>query len=789
MLKHNLLLTFRNFKRFKSTFIINLLGLSSGLACVILISLWVNDELNFDKFHANDHNLYQVMEHQQKENTINTSGQTPDFLAAALAEEIPEITSSIVVTPPNFFPSFTLWSAEVHVKGVGKFADKNFFSIFSYDLISGNTEQVLSDKGNMVVSESMAKSLFGSIENSIGKSVEWQIMDLKKQVFVTGVFKDVPANSSEQFDFVLTFDSFRDIMGLNNAPINWDNSAPFLTYVVTKENAEIKKLNSKLAGFLKGKSKNNDHRTLFLKHYSDNYLHGIYENGEQSGGRIEYVNLFSIIALFVLLIACINFMNLSTAQALRRLKEVGIKKAIGAQRKTLIYQYLSEALTMTILSVFIALVIAQLLLPQFSQITGKALTLFPDSRLVVAFVVLTFITALLAGSYPAIYLSAFNPAKVLKGQFSTSLGELWARKGLVVFQFALSVIFIVSVWVVYKQIEYVQTKNLGYNKDNIIWFETEGKVMQDTEAFLAEVKQLPGVAGASSMLGNIIAQEGGGGMPGQIQYEGKTVTMNSSLINYEMIELLSIEMKEGRSFSKDLESDKNKVIFNEAAVEALGIKDPVGKTVGGQEVLGVVKDFHFQSFHKEVEPYSFRLDSKAASTIMVKIDAGMEKQMVAELQALYKSFNPGFTFNYRFLDQEFQKQYVAEQRVAFLSQYFAGLAIIISGLGLFALASFTTEKRGKEIGIRKVLGSSELNIVLLLSHDFTKMILAAIVIAMPLSYYITNYWLSEFTYRIELKWWYFAGAGLITLAVAWLTIGTQTIKAARMNPVSRLRSE
>lgn len=789
MLKHNLLLTFRHFKRFKSTFIINLIGLSSGLACVILIYLWVNDELNFDQFHANDQHLYQVMEHQQKENTITTSGQTTDFLATSLVEEIPEIASSIVVTPPNFFPSFTLSTTDLHVKGMAKFADKNFFTVFSYDLIHGNAEQVLNEKTNAVISESLAKSLFGNSENSIGKSIEWQVMDIKKQVTISGVFKDVPLNSSERFDFVLTFDSFKDLMGSNGAPINWDSSAPFFTYVVTKDGADISQLDSKLSSFLKIKSKNNAHRTLFLKKYSDNYLYGTYENGKETGGRIEYINLFSIIAIFILLIACINFMNLSTAQALRRLKEVGIKKAIGAQRKTLIEQYLSEALVMTLLSAVIALLVVQLVLPSFNEMTGKLLTLSFDYKMIIALAIIVLITAFLAGSYPALYLSKFNPVTVLKGQFSSSLSELWARRGLVVFQFALSVIFIVSVMVVYKQIDYVQTKNLGFSKDNIILFETEGKVMQGTEAFLNEVKKLPNVVNASSMLGYFISSGEGGGMPGQIQYEGKSVTMNNSQVNYEVIELLGIQMKEGRTFSKDFETDKNKIIFNEAAIEALGIENPVGKVIDGREVLGVVKNFHYQSFHEEVKPHVFSLDPLAASAILVKIEAGTEKQSLSNLQNLYRSFNPGFTFNYHFLDQDFQKQYVAEQRVASLSKYFAGLAIVISCLGLFALASFTTERRGKEIGIRKILGSSEQQIVFLLSQDFTKMILVAIVIAMPLSYYITSSWLSDFAYRIELKWWYFAGAGCITLFVAWLTVSTQTLHAARMNPVTKLRSE
>lgn len=789
MLKHNLLLICRGFLRFKSTFFINIIGLSTALVSAILIYLWVSDELAFDRYHDKVDIVFQVMENQQQDGIIKTSGQTVDFLSTALAEEFPEVEYATVVTPPNFFPSFTLSATGRPLKGVAKFADKDFFKIFSYRLIQGNSAQVLTNNTDIVISESLAKSLFTTSENSIGKPIEWQMMDIKKQVTVSGVFSDVQDNSSEKFDFVLPFNSFRDLMGMQHSGINWDNTAPFFSYVCVMEGTNMNLLNGKMRDFLKIKSKNSQHRTLFLKPYADNYLYGQYENGKQTGGRIEYVILFSTIALFVLLIACINFMNLSTAQALRKIKSIGIKRVIGAQKRTLVYQYLGEAFVITFMSVVFALLMITLLMPQFNEITGKHLELAFNMKMILGLAILIVVTTILSGVYPAIYLSSFNPARVLKGQFNSSFGELWARKGLVVFQFTLSVIFIVSVLVVYKQIEFIQTKNLGYNKENVIYFEVEGKVSQNSEAFIAELKNIPGVLNVSGMLGNIVSKSDGGGMPGTLEWEGKKITMNNSLVNYGLLELLGIEMKEGRTFSKDFSSDMDKVIYNEAAIEALGINNPVGKVIGDKEILGVVKNFHYQSLHEPVKPYSFRLEPQSTTTIMVKIQPGTEKQTIEALQDFYTSYNSGFVFNYEFLDKDYQAQYIGEKRVALLSQYAAGLTILISCLGLFGLVAFTTERRGKEIGIRKVLGSSELGVVFLLSNDFTKMVIASIFIALPVSYFISTYWLDNFAYRIELEWWYFLSAAGITLLISWLTIGIQTVKAAKINPVTMLRSE
>ncbi|HEY8937880.1 MAG TPA: ABC transporter permease, partial [Cyclobacteriaceae bacterium] len=465
MLYHNLLLVYRSFQRFRNTFFINLIGLSSGLACTILIYLWISDEINFDKFHKNDHRLFQVMENEQTTTGIKTNTGTPDFLAKTLKDEMPEIEMADVATPADFFPPFTLSDSKKHVKGMGKFAGENFFSIFSYNLFRGNDQQVLKDKNAVVLSERLANSLFGSTD-VVGKTVEWEMMDIKREVLITGVYHNVPVNSSEQFDFVLSFESFKDIMRMSN-DANWNQSGPFDTYVVLKDAINVRQLNTKLADLISIKTNNAQHRSLFVRPYSDKYLYADYENGVQSGGRIDYVLLFSTLAILILVIACINFMNLFTAKVSRRAKDVGIKKVIGAKRSSLVIQYFTESMVMAFISLFIAIIIVNLALPQFNEISGKQLELHFNIQVLASIVGLTLLTGLIAGVYPAFYLSAFDIAAVLKGQVTTSLRDAWVRKGLVVVQFSITIILIVTVLVVHKQIEFLQTQSIGYNKENV----------------------------------------------------------------------------------------------------------------------------------------------------------------------------------------------------------------------------------------------------------------------------------------------------------------------------------
>lgn len=792
MFRHTILITWRNFLRYKSSFFINLAGLSTGLACALLIYLWVNDEMNTDKFHEKDAQLYQVLQRGDMGGVIETIEYTPGLLAKTLAEEMPEVEYATAIIPPYWFSGKGIISAgDNRIKVSPQYVSKDYFDVFTCPILQGNKKQFLSDKYTVLLSESLATRLFHTTAEIVGKTVQWENSDrFSGDYFVAGIFEDVPSSSSVQFDILFNYELFFEKRpGLEN----WGNSDP-CTYVILKKDADVGAFNTKIADLRKQKTGNPKESTLIAEHYSSKYLYGHYklEYGGYGGGKIKYVRLFSTIAIFILVIACINFMNLSTARASRRLKEVGIKKAIGAGRKILICQYLGEALAVAFLSLLISIALIYLLLPAFNQITAKQLTLHFSLDFILTLLGIVVFTGLVSGSYPALYLSGFNPAVVLKGKLTTSLGEMWARKGLVIFQFTMSVILIVSVLVVYKQIEFIRTKNLGYRRDNIILFETEKQREGRLQTFLLEIKRIPGVVMASNFNHNLLGDHGG---LSDIEWEGKDPALNLHYANlevgYDLIETLGIEMAAGQTFSRDIPPERQ-IIFNEDAIEKMGISDPVGKTIKlwGKEkvIMGVAKNFHFESLYEDIKPCFFQVQPDVRN-VMVKIQDGSEQTTLYQLEKLYHQFSPGITFDYKFLDTDYQALYAAEQRVGILSRYFAIIAILISCLGLFGLAAFTAERRIKEIGIRKILGATDVGIVGLLSADFTKMVLAAIVIALPVSYFIGLKWLESFAYRIDLEWWYFISAGLAALLIAWFTVGVQTFRAARINPTECLRSE
>ncbi|MBD0259159.1 MAG: ABC transporter permease [Cytophagales bacterium] len=796
MLMHQLLLTYRTFLRFKGSFFINLIGLSTGLACMLLIFLWVHDELSMDKFHQNDQRLFQVMQHvPDGQDGLITIETTPGPLAGAMAQEIPEIEE--VVSISNWGGSGILSLGDVRMKAGDLYVTPNFFNVFSFKLIRGDKDQVLKEKSSVVLSDALALKLFGTTENILGKTLEWERGDLSGPYTIAGVFEKPPRHNSAQFDLVFPFQAYYDKKTKDLQ--DWGSSDPRL-YVLLQEGTDGQAFSDRIAGFLKtkyGAARGTANLrwvgTLFAQRYSDKYLYNHFEHGVQVGGRIGYVKLFSVIALFVLAIAAINFMNLSTAKASRRMKEVGIKKAIGATRRHLVFQFLSESVLLAFVALLLAAVLVLLLLPEFNRITGKSLALRLDYGVLLSVVAIAFFTGVLSGSYPALYLSRFKPVTVLKGHINPSTGEAWARTGLVVFQFALSVMLIASVLVVYQQIDYIQSKNLGYSKDNVVQIASEGKLRENQQAFLAEVKNMPGVVNASSMGGNLTGAHGG---TFALEWEGKApnawVDFGILYVNYDLPEVLGMQLKEGRTFSRDYGAEDTKIIFNEAAVAAMGLKDPVGKTIRekGKEkqIIGVVKDFHFESLYQAVKPLFLTL-SPNEGNMLVKIKAGTEKETMERIGAFYGKYNAGLPFVYKFLDQEYGALYAAENRVAVLSRYFAGIAILISCLGLFGLVAFTAERRRKEIGIRKVLGASEAGILYLLSGYFIKPVLVALLLALPVSYGVAGTWLKGFAYRIELEPWYFLLAGLLALGTALCTVGLQAFKAARTNPVQCLKEE
>lgn len=791
MLKHHLLLIYRNLKKYKSSFFINLIGLSAGLTCALLIYLWVNDEMRMDKFHAKGTQLYQMMENENITGGINTSEGTSTILGEAMLAEMPEVEDAVAASPTLWLENSRL-SVLAHqgVQAAGKFAGKDFFKVFSYPLVAGNINQVLQAKNSIVISEDLANKLFHTTD-VLGKEIVWggAEMEHENHAVISGVFKNIPANSSDHFDYLVSLELFYE-----TAPqyLKWGNRGTH-TFIVLKKDADPSQLAKKMRYFMK--SKGEGYRQLFMRPYADGYLHGKYENGVQSGGRIEYVRLFSIVAIFILLIACINFMNLSTAKASRRMKEVGVKKVLGAQRGSLILQYMGESMLLAFLSLFVALLVTELLLPQFNMITGKLLAVHFDLNLVLTLLGITCFTGIVSGSYPALYLSGFNPATALKGKLIRSTGENWIRKGLVVFQFTLSVVLIVAVLVVYKQIEFVQTQNPGFQKDNVLYFETEGKLKDNVNPFLAEMKRLPGVVNASSINRNFLGDLNS--TVGDFSWKGRNrrevIKFQHASVNNGLIETMGMKMLEGRTFNTEFGDESTKIIVNEAGIRAMRLKDPVGKifNLWGKDlqIIGVVKDFHFESLHETVKPMFLRFEAEHTNRVMIRLKAGKEKEAITSIKDFYEKYNPGYSFDFKFLDQDFQAQYMAENKVASLSRYFAALAVIISCLGLFGLAAFTAERRLKEIGIRKVLGASEWSIVYILSKDFTIPVIVSILIAIPLSYVMTRYWLNTFAYRIELQAWYFVTAGVLALIISWITVGMQAVKAASVNPIQCLRDE
>ncbi len=783
MIRHYLLSAYRNFFRNKGSFFINLTGLTTGLACTLLIFLWVNDELLVDKFHSD--RVFLAMEHQDYVGEIMTTRSTPGILAESLQEDIPEIEFAATLTWIS--PQTLTVRENQNFKADGWHVGKEFFRIFNYPLIAGTSDQVLDDKHSMVVSEELALRLFGSVEASLGQSIKVQH---NKTFLVTGVFENIPSRSSYQFDFVQSFEDYRED---NDWVENWGSNGPS-TAVRLIEGADHQFVTAKIADYVINKGEQTN-VILFLNPFADLYLHGTFRNGAQSGGRIEYVRLFSVIAVFILIIACINFMNLSTARATKRAKEVGIRKAIGADKGTLFGQYIGESTFISFISLVLAIVIVLLFLPVFNEITNKQIAFELSPTIIIGSLVITVVTGLLAGSYPASYLSHFKPAQVLKGQIRTTWGELWARRGLVIFQFTLSIILIIAVISVYQQIQFVQNKNLGYNKENLVYFYQEGKVEENLETFMTEAKKIPGVLEISSIGHNLLSRQNN---TSGLDWEGKDpetlILFENVRVNYGMIEMLGVEMKEGRTFSRDFAADSARIIFNEAAIKAMGMTDPIGKNIKlweryDMEIIGVAKDFHFRSLHREVSPLFFRLQPNTTWTVMLRIDPNRMTRTLNDLKVFYEDFNPGFTLDYYFMDKEYAELYAAEQRVAKLSRYFAGFAILISCLGLLGLAAFTAERKVKEIGVRKVLGASVANIVMLLTKDFSKLVILSILIAVPIAWILVNQWLDNFAYRIDISIWYYLGAGIIALFVAWFTVSTQALRAAHTNPSESLRTE
>ncbi len=801
MLRHNTLLAFRNFKKYSGSFAINLVGLSTGIACAVLLYLWVANELAMDKFHANDSRTFQVMQNLVRPGDTLTVSSTPGILANSLKEELPEVEFAASVIPVDWFenPEGIVGFDDQYVQAKGQLVQPDYLKIFSWELTQGNPDQVLADPNSVVISEELAEKLFGSTNAALGKALEWEQGVSEGTYQVSGLFKTPPSNSTQQFDLLFHYDVF--YQRRKEQMDKWSNSDPD-TYVLLREGSSKADFDAKLKNFARDKFEavNGPEYlhyvgVLFSRKFSDGYLYNSYDNGQQAGGRISYVKLFSIIAIFILGIACINFINLTTARASRRAKEIGVKKAIGANRGSLVGQFLVESFLVTAFSMILGLVLVFLLLPAFNSLTGKEITLGLD--LALPFLGINILVSFLAGLYPAIYLSGFKPIGILKanviGKAMDGLSTQLVRTGLVVFQFTISIVLIIAVVIVFKQMELIQTKNLGYNDENVIALKSTGKLYDEMETFVQELKKVPGVINASPFGHDMVGDYGGTtgvAWPGQLADE--KIRFGNLEVGYDWIELLDINVLAGRSYSDNYEAEMDNIIFNKTAIEAMGLDDPVGQTVKiwGEDrlIIGVVDDFNFASLYEEVAPLFIQLYPDL-STVLIKVDGQRTAETLASIEAFHKDFNDGLPFDYTFMDDDYQRLYASVQRVAVLSRYFAVIAILISSLGLLALAAFTTERRQKEIGIRKVMGSSAIGIVALLSSDFIKMVLVAIVIAIPASFFFAEEWLNSFAFRIDLSWWYFALSGGAALIIAGLTVSLQTLKAAFLNPVVCLKDE
>ncbi len=727
------------------------------------------------------------MENQHYSGDISTFPSTPGILAENIVKDFPEIQMASQMLWEEE-PLFTV--GNIFEKEKGRSVQRDFLRMFSYTLSKGNTSSALARPDAVVISQKLADKYFKG-EDPMGKPI---LINNKDNVTVTGVLEDIPESSSLKFDFLMSYDIwFKE----NDWAKEWDNNGP-RCYVLLAPNTSVDKVNTKIKNYIKTKEKDSNVE-LFLQNYGESYLYSNWEAGKQNGGRIEYVRIFSIVAIIILVIACINFMNLATARSLNRAREIGIRKVVGARKRQLMGQFLGESLLVSFLAMCVSVLIVVLLLPTFNGLTEKQLTIdFSDASFLLLILMLTIITGIVSGSYPAIFMSVLNPIVILKGVLKFNPGATYFRKGLVVFQFALSIILILGMIVIYRQIDFIHNKNLGFGREDLLYIPIEGELQRNLMTFKQELLKQPGIRNVSSAQSSPL--EVGSSTSG-VRWPGKDTTklilFSNNPITYDYVKAMGIQLVEGRDFSPDYGTDTMNYLINESAARKIGYKDPVGKelTMWGDKgtIIGVMKDYHHNSLHVPIEPLILRMFKKSWNgywgNLIIRTEPGKTRQALASMEKTFKQFNPAFPFKYYFTDEEISKNYKAEHTVSKLSRYFAFLAIFISCLGLFGLVTFTAEQRIKEIGIRKVLGASVSGIVRMLSKDFLKLVIIAALIAFPIAWWAMNQWLQDFAYRVDIGWWAFVVAGVAALLIALVTVSFQAIKAAVANPAKSLRTE
>lgn len=786
MLRHQLLLALRSFLKHKNIFAINLFGLAVGLTTVVLIMLWVKDETTINRYHSQVDQIYTVLTNHDNANGMVTIPYTPARLAEALKEELPQVEKASGLSP--FIDGVSFESGEITMEGAGLFVDQDYLDIFDTDFLVGSKDKALTGINSIVLTESLANKIFGSPQLALGKSLHWNVFNFENDVEVTGVVKDPGNLDVRKPEFYLAYPYFVEMLGDG---AHWDNFNS-TTDLLLKEGTDISAFNEQIENFIKEKEANSN-VSVWVQNFGDSYLYGTYEEGKVAGGRISYVRIFSAIAIFILLIACINFMNLTTARSMSRLKEIGVKKSMGASRGGLFTQFITESLLLTFFALIIAVLAAYLLQSVFNQITSKTLSLQFGMQIFLILGGIWLITGLLAGIYPAVYLSKFKPVEVMKSNVKGSFGEVLARKGLVIFQFSISLLLIIGITVLSKQMSFIQSQNLGYQQEHLLEFNASGIDPQKLDAFLEQTKNIPGVENASSLSHPLV---GLASSTIGLEWEGKDpedqIKFENITVNMGLIETMGFEMVAGRTFSPEFGDESSKIILNEAAIKTIGFQDPIGQIVNlwgnDKEVIGVVKDFHFESLRENVKPAFLKYDPGFAQKVMVRINVTNQPETIAGVGGVFEDFT-GQPINLKFMDEDYQTLYASEQRASSLAKYFGLTAIFLSCLGLFGLAAFTAEKRKKEIGVRKVMGASTTGILTLVSKDFVNLILVSILIAIPIAWYLANSWLETYAFQTTLSWWIFAGSGVLLILISLVTIGVQAFKAASANPINSLRSE
>jgi len=791
--KNYMKVAIRNIVRFKGFSFINITGLAVGMACCILIFLWVEDEKSFDRFHEKGENLYIVATHIKYGNRTSTSSGTPPAIGPALKNEYPEIVNSARFCngPHALYFAYEDKKFREEVEAV----DPSFLRMFSFPLVLGNPETALDDPHSLVMSEEMATKYFGR-DDPLGQTLR---VNNTYDFTVTGVVRNAPHNSILQFDYLVPIAFLEELWSFPELLDRWYDLS-FTTFVELEDNVSPEVFSSKITDRINKEFPKSDVKP-FLWSFTKIYLYGL----GTGGGRILRVRMLSMVALFVLVIACVNFMNLTTARSGVRVKEIGMRKVTGAQRIDIVKQFFGESVLLSFLSLCLGMTLVLLLLPAFSALTGKSLSLNLSGNplLILGLLGIAVITGLLAGSYPALMMSAFQPVKIMRGSVGTGSKKSTLRKVLVVFQFVVTITLIIRTVVVYDQLDYMRNKDLGFNKDHLVYMPVSGSLKEQYGAAKQELLKVPGVSSVSLTSRTPLLFGSSGS---NWEWEGKSEDMNPHIryfcCDYDFTETFEVEMASGQFFSEEITKggsiQSGQVVINQQFAEVIGKENPVGMRLskGGWQakIIGVVKDFNYWPlyhrsgpliiFHKSYndEPHRYRF-------IFARVRSENISQTIAGIKSVYETFNPEFPFIYRFLDEDYANLYDSEERTASVVKYFSLLAILVSCLGLFGLASFLAEQRTKEIGIRKVLGSSVQGIIVLLSKEFIKWVVLANIIAWPIAWVMSKAWLQNFAYRTSIEAWIFLFAGARAVGIAVLTVSFQSVKAATSNPVDCLRYE